>query len=88
MVMIASKPEKIWTYEWVGFERTGHTAKYGALDAIDHELLSLDLSTFGERLAGHPFERFFLGLDYSEVVPPKHLPSLGIGVDLGLRQTA
>jgi N-acyl-L-homoserine lactone synthetase len=88
-MVIASKPEKIWTYEWCGFERTGHTAKYGALDAIDHELLSLDTRKVGERLGTeHPFHAFFTNLDYREVVLPKRLPALGMGVDLGLRQTA
>jgi hypothetical protein len=87
-MVIASKPERIWTYEWMGFRRTGHTAKYGALDAIDHELLSLDVRKVGERLAGHPFEAFFTQLDYREVVLPKRLPALGVGVDLPLRKTA
>jgi hypothetical protein len=88
-MVIASKPEKIWTYEWCGFERTGRTAKYGALDAIDHELLSLDTRKVGERLgAAHPFHDFFTSMDLREVVLPKRLPALGMGVDLGLRRTA
>jgi len=87
-MVIASKPERIWTYEWLGFRRTGHTALYGALDAIEHELLELDVRKVGERFAGHPFESFFTQLDYREVVLPRRLPSLGMGVELPLQKTA
>ncbi len=87
-MVIAAKPERIWTYEWVGFRRTGQTARYGTLDSIEHELLALDVRKVGERLAGHPFEAFFMHLDYREVVLPRRLPSLGVGVELPLRKSA
>ena len=87
-MVIASKPERLWTYEWMGFRRTGHTALYGTLDSCEHELLALDVRKVGERLAGHPFEGFFCQLDFREVVLPRRLPSLGLGVDMPLRKTA
>ena len=37
---------------------------------------------------GAPFEAFFCQIDYREVVLPRRLPSLGMGVDLPLRKTA
>lgn len=87
-LVIASKPERIWTYEWLGFRQTGHTALYGTLDSCEHALLSLDVRKLDERFAGHALESFFTQLDYREVVLPKRLPSLGVGVDLELRKTA
>ena len=87
-MVIAAKPERIWTYEWMGFQQTGHTALYGALDACEHALLAIDVRKVGQRLAGHPFESFFCQLDYREVVLPRRLPSLGVGVNLPLRKTA
>jgi hypothetical protein len=65
-----------------GFSRTGRFAQYGALDAIEHELLSLDLTNPAEVFAGHVFEAFFLGIDYREVVLPRRLPALGLGTTL------
>ncbi|MGH9363353.1 MAG: GNAT family N-acyltransferase, partial [Thermoanaerobaculia bacterium] len=41
-MVIASKPERIWTYEWLRFARTGLVAPYGKLDYSEHELLSFD----------------------------------------------
>jgi len=87
-LVIASKPERIWTYEWLGFKQTGHTALYGTLDSCEHALLSLDVRKLAETFSGHAFESFFMQLDYREVVLPKRLPSLGVGVDLELRKTA
>ncbi len=87
-IVIASKPEKIWTYEWIGFRRTGHTALYGSLDSCEHELLSLDVRKMSELLAGHPFDAFMNTMDFREVVLPRRLPSLGLGVEQPLRKTA
>ena len=87
-LVIASKPERIWTYEWMAFRQTGHVARYGSLDSIEHALLEYDLRHAAELFAGHPFESFFMGLDYREVVLPSRLPELGIGVAAPLRQSA
>jgi N-acyl-L-homoserine lactone synthetase len=81
-LVIASKPERIWTYEWLGFARTGRTAAYGTLDAIEHELLTFNLRRADEIFAGHPFESFFGGLDYREVCLPNRLPEIGLGIEV------
>ena len=92
-MVVASKPEKIYTYEWIGFERTGRTAQYGALDAVEHELLSYEFRRIRTLMEGHPFGEFFTTMDYREVVLPRELPALGLGVDVDalpfeLRQSA
>jgi N-acyl-L-homoserine lactone synthetase len=81
-MVIASKPERVWTYEWLGFERTGAVAQYGSLDDAEHELLVLDVRRVAERLEGNPFKDFFCSLQYEQVVLPRRLPSLGVGIDL------
>lgn len=80
-LVIASKAERIWTYEWLRFKRTGVTAMYGALDAIEHELLTFDFRAEDEILGNHPFARFFHGIDYREVILPATLPALGLGIE-------
>jgi len=81
-LVIASKPERIWTYEWLCFRRAGLTAQYGCLDRTEHELLWLDMRRLVEVSAGHPFGAFFASIDDREVVLPRRLPPLGLGVDL------
>jgi N-acyl-L-homoserine lactone synthetase len=80
-MVIASKPERVWTYEWMRFERTGLIEKYAKLDYAEHELLSYDFERASEILRGHPFEAFFESIEYREVVLPSTIPSLGIGVE-------
>lgn len=80
--VVCSKEERIWTYEWLCFRRAGLTAQYGCLDATEHELLWLDMRRLTEVFAGHPFGAFFASIDNREVVLPRRLPPLGLGVDL------
>ncbi len=80
-MIIASKPERVWTYEWMRFEPTGQRARYGTLDGADHELLWYDFRHAPEILDGHPFRSFFVELDYREVLLPARLPALGLGVE-------
>ena len=90
-MIIASKPERVWTYEWMSFERTGQLAPYGQLGGVEHELLWYDFQRAPAILEGHPFRAFFVDLDYREVLLPERFPPLGLGVDLaaaGLREVA
>ena len=80
-MVIASKPERVWTYEWIRFQRTGLTAAYAKLGYCEHELLSCHFRRIEEVLAGHPFYEFFVEADCPEVVRPATLPPLGLGVD-------
>ena len=79
-MVIASKPERVWTYEWMRFKRTGLTARYAKLDYTEHELLSYDFRRAVTILEGHPFRDFFVELEYSEVVMPTCAPALGLGM--------
>ena len=79
-MIIASKPERVWTYEWMRFQSAGQRAPYGQLDGAEHELLWYDFQNAPEILEGHPFRGFFVEAHYREVVLPRRVPPLGLGV--------
>jgi len=79
-MIIASKPARVWTYEWMRFQRTGLVAPYAKLDYAEHELLSYDFRRAPTILKGHPFREFFVSMKYEEVVLPRRLPSLGLAI--------
>ena len=79
-MIIASKPERVWTYEWMRFRHIGLTAPYGKLDFSEHTLLSYDFRHAPQILEGHPFREFFVSMSYAEVVLPRRIPPLGVGV--------
>ena len=80
-LVAAAKPERAFSYEWLGFRQTGLAAPYGKLDYSDHLLLAHDYYKVEQVLAGHTFQDFFCSLHYSEVVLPKRLPVLGLGTE-------
>jgi N-acyl-L-homoserine lactone synthetase len=77
-MVICSKPEKIWTYTWMRFQSTGLRATYEKLNNAEHELLWYDFRHAAEILEGHPFQPFFVELDYDQVVIPSDRPALGL----------
>ena len=77
-MVIASKPERIWTYEWLRFERTGVVASYGKLDDAKHELMAYDFRRALAILADHPFHEFFCDLEYPEIAVPANIPALDL----------
>jgi N-acyl-L-homoserine lactone synthetase len=77
-MVICSKPERIWTYEWMRFQRTGLVARYAKLANTEHELLSYDFRRRAEILDGHPFADFFVRYRYPEVVVPPSAPPFGL----------
>jgi hypothetical protein len=77
-MVIASKPERVWTYQWMRFKSTGLVKPYGKLAGAEHELLTYDMRRAPEILVGHPFREFFVSARYDEVELPRRLPSLGI----------
>jgi len=77
-MVICSKPERIWTFEWMRFARTGLTARYTKLADAEHDLLWYDFKRKEEILEGLPFRRFFLEIEYDEVLLPARVPPLGI----------
>jgi hypothetical protein len=76
-MVVASKPERTWTYRWLCFESTGQTASYTKLADAEHELLWHDFRHAPELAASHPFHAIFLG-SFAEVVLPKRTPRLGL----------
>jgi hypothetical protein len=77
-MVICSKPERIWTFEWMRFSRTGLSAPYTKLAGAEHELLWYDFKRKERILEGHPFRSFFLEIEYEQVHLPVGVPSLGI----------
>ena len=77
-MVICSKPERIWTFEWMRFSRTGLTARYTKLAEAEHELLWYDFKRKEHILEGHPFRNFFLEIEYDQVHLPVGMPALGI----------
>jgi N-acyl-L-homoserine lactone synthetase len=76
-MVVASKPERTWTYRWLCYESTGQTARYEKLAGAEHELLWQDFRHASETAAAHPFREIFLGT-YPEVVLPRRTPRLGL----------
>lgn len=80
-LVAASKPDRAYSYAWLGFEETGLSAPYGKLDYSDHLLMAHEFYRTDQVFAGHPFEDFFCRMNYSEVVIPKRIPLLGLGTE-------
>jgi hypothetical protein len=79
-MVVASKPERIWTYEWLCFSRTGMTARYEKLAGAEHELLAADYRAVST-LEGHPFRDFFRDIEYPQCVIPARMPGFGLVAD-------
>ena len=77
-MVVSSKPERIWTYQWLRFRRTGLTAQYGKLANAEHELLWQDFRHEATHLDDHPFCEFFQDIEYPEVIMPRTLPAFGV----------
>ncbi|HEV7731919.1 MAG TPA: GNAT family N-acyltransferase [Candidatus Binatia bacterium] len=70
-VVVCAKPERVWTYEWIGFERTGRSAPYLTLDGSLHELMVSRVGSAIERSRGHHrFWEFLVESDDLEIVVP------------------
>jgi len=76
-VVICSKPERVWTYEWLRSARTGLLARYAKLNNAAHEMLVLDFRQIVKTYAGHPFEELLVGPPCPEVMVPRRAPTLG-----------
>ncbi len=70
-VVVCAKPERVWTYEWIGFERTGRSAPYRKLGGEPHELLVSPIGATLARSRDHRFWDFFMESDDAEIVMPE-----------------
>lgn len=77
-LVVCSKPERIWTYDWLGFDRTGLSARYTKLNDAEHELLRFDYRRVDEILGARPFGPFFVGLEHGEIVLPRSAAPVGL----------
>jgi N-acyl amino acid synthase FeeM len=80
-VVVCSKEERIWTYEWLRFQRSGIVARYVKLGNAEHELLTMDLR---RRLAEHRDHRlweFLFESAHRELALPSTVPGLGLNCD-------
>jgi len=80
-LVVCSKPERIWTYDWMSFRTTGLKARYTKLNDAEHELISLDMQRIHVDLAAHPFGTFFLHAKYAQVEVPVRVPAPGFPWD-------
>jgi N-acyl-L-homoserine lactone synthetase len=76
-MVVCSKPERVWTYEWLRFRRTGLTTRYEKLKGAEHELLWEDFQYEARHVGTHPFSEIFLG-SYREALMPTSMPPLGL----------
>ncbi|HLK12804.1 MAG TPA: hypothetical protein VKW76_15630 [Candidatus Binatia bacterium] len=81
--IVCSKPERIWTYEWLKFRRSGIRAPYGKLANSEHELLVCDLRRGSPwRQEGQEASSFryvdAFEMDHPEIVVPDPLPGFGL----------
>lgn len=80
-VVICARPERIWTYEWLQFQRSGLSARYVKLNNAEHELLCFDFRHVVQNFDGHPFQEILVGMEYPEIVLPERTPALGLAVN-------
>src|SRR5262249_45825428 len=76
-MVVCSKPERVWTYEWLKFRRTGLTARYEKLKGAEHALLWEAFQYEARHVGSHAFGDLFLG-EYPETIMPASIPPLGI----------
>lgn len=77
-LVICSKAERLWTYEWMCFRRTGLVARYDKLNGAEHELLFHTYDWAEEALSEHPLRMFMDGTRVQGVELPDHEVELGL----------
>jgi len=79
--VMCAREERIWTFEWLRFQRTGMVARYAMLGNVEHELLTMDVGT---RLHDHDdlgLAEFLFDTDHPEIKLPVIQPGLGPTVE-------
>ena len=74
--VVCSKDERVFTYEWLSFERTGLSARYTKLANAEHHLLTADLRAMRSR-RDHELWQLIFGMRPAEVVLPDIAPNVG-----------
>jgi hypothetical protein len=76
-VVVCSKEERIWTYEWLRFQRSGIVARYAKLGNAEHELLTMDLRRRLSEHRDHRLWEFLFESEHAEITVPDIIPDLG-----------
>lgn len=76
--VVCSRPERVLSYVWLRFERSGLVAPYVKLGGAEHELLACDLRGGLRRYRDHRYWDFFIEQDHPQVVLPHPVPPLGL----------
>jgi hypothetical protein len=80
-VVVCSKEERIWTYEWLRFQRSGIVARYTKLGNAEHELLTMDLRRHLREHRDHRLWDYLFETEHREIVLPVRTPGLGPSCD-------
>ena len=78
-VVICAKPERSFSFQWLGFTRTGLTARYAKLANAEHELLTCDVRGDMEQHRAHRYWQFVFEIEHREIVLPSRVPPCGLG---------
>jgi N-acyl-L-homoserine lactone synthetase len=78
-VVICSRRERSFAYQWLGFAPTGLTARYAKLADLEHDLLSCDVRGDMEQHRAHRYWEFVFETDHREIVLPGRIPPFGLG---------
>ncbi len=87
-LVVCSKAERLWTYDWMRFRTTGLKARYTKLNDAEHELISCDIQRTLHDMDDHPFGPFFKYGRFSEIEVPTRIPSPGMPWDDDLAPAA
>lgn len=79
-VVVCSKPERMMTYQLMGFQQTGLNVAYAKLNGARHELLWHDFRQASTMVENELFRRMSLGAGFPQVIAPSSVPVLGLAV--------
>lgn len=77
-VVICSKPERSWAYQWLAFVPSGLTARYTKLGDAEHTLMTCDVRGGMQRHRDHRYWDFVFEMDHPEISLPVRVPRLGL----------
>ena len=78
-VVICSRPERSFAYQWLAFTNSGLTARYAKLGNAEHELLTCDVRGDMAQHRGHRYWEFVFDIEHPEIVLRDEVPALGLG---------
>src|SRR5437867_1897795 len=80
-IVMCAREERIWTFEWLRFQRTGIVARYAILGNVEHELLTMDLGNRLHDRGDLGLAEFLFDTEHPEIKLPAIQPGLGPTVE-------